>query len=312
MNSQCPPCSCLEEAAQSHPCTVVAPEQNSPADPCPCQDVCPSCPCDPPQVPLGVTSGPCADPVKIQSSGEEPFTFESPGMCLMRFPLQKSILTVELCPPGTADAFPLPQEELGVTETAGTCLDSLEKLRQELPAAEPCALEVVEMGTDQPCQAQGTILGDPCASQSGISMDPCTSQSGISIDPCVSQSGISMDPCTSQSGISTDPCTSQSGISTDPCTSQSGISTDPCMSQSGISTDPCTSQSGISTDPCTSQSGISTDPCASQSQGLGDAGDAKDSKSQASPRSPFRLNSCTSSIVERCLSRCQSWFRGKK
>ncbi|CAN8207016.1 unnamed protein product [Coccothraustes coccothraustes] len=253
MNSQCPPGTCLEEAAQSHPSTAVAPEQNSPADPCPCQDVCPSCPCDPPQVPLGVTSPslpvdsvPCADPVKIQSSGEEPFTFETPGMCVMRFPLQKSILTVELCPPDTAGTFPQPQEELGVTKTTGTCLDNLEKLHQELPAAEPCTLEVVELGVDEPSQAQGTILGDPCASQSGISMDPCASQSGIS------------------------------------------------------------------TDPCASQSGISTDPCASLSQGLGDAGDAKDSQSQASPRSPFRLNSCTSSIVERCLSRCQSWFRGKK
>ncbi|XP_048144992.1 uncharacterized protein LOC125318380 [Corvus hawaiiensis] len=239
MNSQCPPCSCLEEAAQSNPCSPCAVEQNSQADPCPCQDVCPSCLCDPPQIPLGVTSpslptdsGTCAeaDPVKTLSSGEEPFTIETPGMCVMTFPLQKSILTVELCSMDTPETFPLCQEERCVTETAGTCLENLEKLSQELPVAalEPCTLEVLELGAEEPCQAQGAILGDPCASQSGISRDPCAS----------------------------------------------------------------------------------TGPC--QSQGLEDAGDPKDSRSQTSPRTPFRLNSCTSSIVERCLSRCQSWFRGKK
>ncbi|XP_041876340.1 uncharacterized protein LOC121660849 [Corvus kubaryi] len=239
MNSQCPPCSCLEEAAQSNPCSPCAVEQNSQADPCPCQDVCPSCPCDPPQIPLRVTSpslptdsGSCAeaDPMKTLSSGEEPFTIETPGMCVMTFPLQKSILTVELCSLDTPETFPLCQEERCVTETAGTCLENLEKLSQELPvsALEPCTLEVLELGAEEPCQAQGAILGDPCASQSGISTDPCAS----------------------------------------------------------------------------------TGPC--QSQGLEDAGDPKDSRSQTSPRAPFRLNSCTSSIVERCLSRCQSWFRGKK
>lgn len=269
MNSQCPPCSCLGETAQSNPCAVAAPEQNSQADSCLSQDVCPSC--DPTQVPLG-DSGPCVDPVKIPSSGEEPFTFETPGMCTMKFPLQKSILTVELCP---ADSFPLPQEELCATET---CLENLEKLTQELPTVEPCTLEVVELDT---------VLGDPCTSQSGISMDPCSSQSGISIDPCASQTGISMDPCASQSGISADSCASQTGISIDPCAPQTGISVNPCTSQTEI-------------------------PCGSQSQGFGDAGDSKDSKSQPSPRSPFRLNTCTSSIVERCLSRCQNWFRGKK
>ncbi|KAF4805548.1 hypothetical protein TURU_000576 [Turdus rufiventris] len=283
MNSQCPPCSCLGETAQSNPCAVVAPEQNSQVDSCLSQDVCPSC--DPTQVPLG-DSGPCVDPVNIPSSGEEPFTFETPGMCTMKFPLQKSILTVELCP---ADSFPLPQEELCAAETAGTCPENLEKLSQELPAVEPCTLEVVELDT---------VLGDPCTSQSGISMDPCSSQSGISIDPCASQTGISLDPCTSQTGISMDPCSSQTGISVNPCASQTGISIDPCAPQTGISMDPCTSQTEI--------------PCTSQSQGFGDAGDSQDSKSQMSPRSPFRLNTCTSSIVERCLSRCQNWFRGKK
>lgn len=221
---------CLEGAAQSSLCAVEAPEQNSQVDPCPCQDVCPSCPCEPPQVPLGVTSpslpvdsGPCvgADPTKIPSSGEEPFTLDTPGMCVMKFPLQKSIVTVELCPPDPSATSPLAQEELCGTKT---CPENLEKLSQELPMAalEPCTLEVLELGADEPCQAQGVILGDPCASQSGICTDPCGSQ------------------------------------------------------------------------------------------GLGDTGDAKDSRSPTSPRSPFRLNSCTSSIVERCLSRCQSWFRAKK
>lgn len=225
MNSQCPPCSSLEEAARSNPCSpgaVVAPEQNSQADPCPCQDVCPPCPCDPPQIPLPTDSGTCveANPVKISSSGEEPFTIETPGTCVMTFPLQKSILAVELCSPDTPETFPLSQEELCVTETAGTCLENLEELSQELPIAalEPCTLEVLELGAEEPCQAQGEIPGDPCASQSRIPADPCAS----------------------------------------------------------------------------------TGPCRS-----------RDSRSQTYPRTPFRLDSCTSSIVERCLSRCQSWFRGK-
>ncbi|KAJ7400354.1 hypothetical protein BTVI_106283 [Pitangus sulphuratus] len=174
--------------------------------------------------PVETPGGSCVEtcPVKLPTPCMEPCTIDTPGMCVMTFPLQHNILTVELCPSDGTE-MPLPPDELCTARTLGSCLE-------DVCLGEPCTLEVLE-----PCCAQGVGMDEPCPAQ-------------------------------------------PSGFT------ELGVSP-------GI-TEP--SAPGA----CTAQG----------TPGLGDTKDtAKDSKSCSS----FRLNSRTSSIVERCLSRCQNWFRGK-
>jgi len=129
-----------------------------------------------------------------------------------------------------------------------------------------------------------------------------------SVEPCTLEvlETYTEEPCCAQGVTIGDPCPDQCSVTrVDPCTSQSVICTEPCVSQSAAEpTGTRTPQSAVEL--CVPQD--TAGPADTSST----KGTAKGAAARPSPRAPFRLNSRTAAIVERCLSRCQNWLRGKK
>ncbi|XP_042692864.1 keratin-associated protein 16-1-like [Centrocercus urophasianus] len=299
-----PPPSCVGTAVPTDLCTSCSiaahPDTCSEQNACPCPeqtlgvDLCqavPSCPdvcsptCPPPTVPAPedicdpctsqcVTTCVCpaGDPCDLQQCQAET------GILL-----QSSTSPAAACAP----------------EKVGTCVETFPHQH----AVSPCSPE-----TDEICVE--TIPAQHPVS----SMKICTPEAaGTGVETCPSQHGITpVELCilkTTGTCVETPPLQHPEPLCTievlEACTETTPTICieDPSCPQPAIASHP--EQCPLPcVDPCTAQTSVCPEPCSSAAtQGPGSA---------SSPRAPFRLNTRTAAIVERCLARCQSWLRGTK
>ncbi|XP_032858057.2 uncharacterized protein LOC116964004 [Tyto alba] len=270
---------CLDTCPQVGPScpapAVPVPAWDSCASPCVGAYVCPAVnPCDPPQ-----SKGGTNFPLEPTASPVEPCTPESVGTCVETFPVQYPTSAMDPC----------------TLETVGTCVKTF-PFQHTIPTVELCPTD-----TTGPC------------------VETFPFQQAISpVEPCIPETvGTCMENIPLQHPASTvEPCTLEvlETCTKEPCGAQGAIAGDPCPDQCSVTClDPCTSQSVICTEPCVSQS--TAEPPGTCTAGSTDTSSTKGTAKGASTRSaraPFRLNTRTAAIVERCLSRCQNWLRGKK
>ncbi|XP_009953572.1 PREDICTED: keratin-associated protein 10-2-like [Leptosomus discolor] len=260
---------------------------------------------------------PCLTPSAC--GGEAACTDTCPSHCAVVDPDGCPVQDTHPCPEQTCQVDPCP------CQSAATCLDACPQAESTCP---PPAVP---------------IPGDACCPEPAAACDSCTPPC---VGDCVCPAAIPCDPPQSKGGTSVllqptvspvEPCIPETAatctenvpvqypISTvEPCTEEPGcaqgviigdLHPDQC-SATGV--DPCTPQSVVCTEPCVFQSATEhTGTCTPQGAvGPADTGYTKGTGKGAgalpSRRAPFRLNTRTTTVVERCLSRCQSWLRGKK
>lgn len=296
-----PPPACVGTSVPTDLCTSCSVTVHS--DTCPMQDPCP-CPEQTPGVDLCQAApscpdvcGPACPPPTVPAPGDicDPCTSQCVTSCVCpAADLQQCQAETSTSLQSTSPAAPC------APETVGMCMEAFPHQH----AASPCTPETDEIYVE-------TIL----VQHPPLSTKLCTPEAaGPCVETCPSQHGIApAELCILETTTRTCMETPSPQHSESLCTLEvleACTETPPtiCMEDPSCpqaASTPHPEQCPLPcTDPCTVQTSVCTEPCSSAA--------TQGPSSASSPRAPFRLNTRTAAIVERCLARCQSWLRGTK